>query len=59
MSSIELPLYDNLKKKLDEETARQLITFLKEEIREEVNQNKLVTKDDLAQAKIDLINASC
>jgi hypothetical protein len=55
MSSIELPLYDNLKKKLDEETARQLITFLKEEIREEVNQNKLVTKDDLAQAKIDLI----
>ena len=54
MSSIELPLYDNLKKKLDEETARQLITFLKEEIREEVNQNKLVTKDDLSQAKIDL-----
>ena len=55
MSSIELPLYDNLRKKLDEETARQLITFLKEEIREEVGQNKLVTKDDLAQAKIDLI----
>jgi hypothetical protein len=55
MSSIELPLYDNLRKKLDEETARQLITFLKEEIREEVGQNKLATKDDLAQAKIDLI----
>jgi len=55
MSSIELPLYDNLRKKLDEETARQLITFLKEEIREEVAQTKLVTKDDLAQAKIDLI----
>jgi hypothetical protein len=55
MSSIELPLYDNLKKKLDEETARQLITFLKEQIREEVSQNKLVTKDDLSQAKIDLI----
>jgi len=55
MGSIELPLYDNLRKKLDEETARQLITFLKEEIREEVAQNKLVTKDDLSQAKIDLI----
>jgi hypothetical protein len=42
---------------LDEETARQLIIFLIEEIREEVAQNKLVTKVDLSQAKIDLIKS--
>ena len=55
MSTLELSLYDNLKKKLDEETARQLITFLKEEIKEEVNHNKLATKNDLAETKVDLI----
>jgi len=43
------------KKKLEEETARQLITFLKEEIKEEMNSNKLATKNDLSEAKIDLI----
>ena len=55
MSTLEFSLYDNLKKKLDEETARQLITFLKEEIREEVNHNKLATKSDLAETKVDLV----
>ncbi|MDQ6845561.1 MAG: hypothetical protein M3Z92_14635 [Bacteroidota bacterium] len=55
MSTLELALYDNLRKKLDDETARQLISFVKEEIREEVNQNNLVTKNDLSQAKIDLV----
>ncbi len=55
MSSLELALYDNLRKKLDDETARQLISFVKEEIKEEVSQNNLVTKNDLFQAKIELI----
>lgn len=55
MSTLVLSLYDNLRKKLDDETARQLISFVKEEIKEEVGQTKLVTKDDLLTAKIDLI----
>ena len=55
MSALELSLYDSLRKKLDDETARQLISFLKEEIRDEINQNKLATKDDISQAKIDII----
>ena len=45
MGTLELALYDNLRKKLDDETARQLISFVKEEIREEVSQNNLVTKN--------------
>ena len=52
MSSIELALYDNLRKKPDEETARQLITFLKAEIKEEVGQNKFVTKVIWHQLKL-------
>lgn len=55
MSTLELALYDNLRKKLDDETARQLISFVKEEIREEVSQNNLVTKNDLSQAKMELV----
>ena len=55
MSTLELALYDNLRKKLDDETARQLISFVKEEIKEEVSQNNLVTKNDLFQAKIELV----
>ncbi len=55
MSSLELALYDNLRKKLDDETARQLISFVKEEIRDEIGQNRLATKEDVSQAKIDLI----
>ena len=55
MSTLELALYDNLRKKLDDETARQLISFVKEEIRDEIGHNRLATKEDISQAKIDLI----
>lgn len=55
MSALELALYDNLRKKLDDETARQLISFLKEEIKDEIGQSRLATKEDVSQAKIDLI----
>ena len=52
MSTLELALYDNLRKKLDDETARQLISFVKEEIRDEIGHNRLATKEDISQAKL-------
>ena len=50
-------LYDLLSSKLGRDTAEDLTTFIAEKIKEEVENKtqRLATKQDLANAKVDLI----
>jgi hypothetical protein len=53
----EIQLYKALKIKLGEKEAEELVSFVKESVKENINPEleNLVTKKDLAETKVDII----
>ncbi|MFD2288638.1 hypothetical protein GJU39_11130 [Pedobacter petrophilus] len=57
MSVTEIQLFQILKLKLGEKEAEQLVSFVKEEVKNEFDNKReiLATKEDLANSKADII----
>ena len=57
MAITEIQLYDALKLKPGEKEAQQLVEFVKAEVNDEIDakSNQFATKEDLANAKVDII----
>jgi len=57
MAITEIQLYSALKLKLGDQEAQQLVEFVKAEVKDELDAktNQFATKEDLANAKVDII----
>ncbi|MBL7929485.1 MAG: hypothetical protein JNL47_08485 [Bacteroidia bacterium] len=57
MSITEIQLYTALKQKLGETEAQQLVEFVKGEVKDQLDarSDRFATKEDLANAKVDII----
>jgi len=58
MTVSQIDLYNILKKKLGDQEAESLVSFVKTEVQEKINDQKdfLATKEDLNTLKVDLAN---